>query len=163
MIDACIADTATPPELLFSAAYTSFFFGRAAEYIVPALVAPRVSRGHESLAGLMFMRASVVLCDLLVLIPAAYLFMQKLLFVTPSDETSAASPASSVSPAAARRVLILLPSSPHRSLRAQAPLLLLAAVLCPALLLVDHGHFQVLPSCDSSCALLLSINGVSAG
>lgn len=52
-------------------AYVSYIFGKIAQWIVPELVEMTASRGCESLGCIAFMRYSVILCDLLIYIPAA--------------------------------------------------------------------------------------------
>lgn len=47
-------------------------FGYAAHAVVPDLVAQDVSRGHESVSGKLFMRLSVVVADVLVMVPAVW-------------------------------------------------------------------------------------------
>ena len=51
-------------------AYVSWIFGCMSQYIYPALTQLTVSRGHESVPGKTFMRASVLLCDALIFLPA---------------------------------------------------------------------------------------------
>ena len=89
-------------------AAVSWVFGSIAQAgVCPALVALHASRGHESTTGKAFMRASVLLLDVMVLVPALM---------------------------AASRIT-------------QAQCSRLAALLVPALLLVDHGHFQYNGTC----------------
>ena len=52
-------------------AYISYIFGKIAQVIVPELVEETISRGCESSGCIVFMRSSVILCDLLIYIPAA--------------------------------------------------------------------------------------------
>lgn len=83
-------------------AYVSWVFGKVAGS-VPALsplVALHSSRGHESVEGKVYMRATVLLMDALVLLPAVF-------FIARRTRTNA-----------------------------------LVAASVPALLLIDHGHFQ---------------------
>ena len=94
-------------------AYTSQLFGNIAHYICPELVSLHTSRGHESVAGKLFMRASVLLCDVLLLFPAIAVIVEAGLLSTEKAQNSVRS----------------------------ASIFLLAAV-SPALILIDHGHFQ---------------------
>jgi alpha-1,3-glucosyltransferase len=54
-------------------AYFARVLGDVSRASVPALVAPKTSWGHEGLAGKIFMRASVIAADALVLLPAVAL------------------------------------------------------------------------------------------
>jgi alpha-1,3-glucosyltransferase len=54
-------------------AYFARALGGVSRASVPALVAPKTSWGHEGLAGKIFMRASVIAADALVLLPAVAL------------------------------------------------------------------------------------------
>lgn len=93
-------------------AYVSQGFGTVANVICPELVAWKSSRGHESAIGKLFMRASVILSDVIVFLPAI------------------------VQSFAAIGEPALMNMAPYQLLT----LLLLAN--SPGLLLIDHGHFQ---------------------
>jgi alpha-1,3-glucosyltransferase len=95
------------------AAYLARGFAALADLIVPELVEPGVSRGHESGAGKIFMRFSVIIADALILVPAAFVLSKAL---WPK----------------------LNPANPHQASAVIAGLILLH----PALLVIDHGHFQ---------------------
>lgn len=97
------------------AAYLARGFAALADLTVPELVEPGVSRGHESGAGKTFMRFSVIAADALILIPAAFM-LSKALWPERNPANARSHHASAVI-----SVLILL----H-----------------PALLVIDHGHFQ---------------------
>ncbi|KEP48563.1 ALG6 ALG8 glycosyltransferase [Rhizoctonia solani 123E] len=90
-------------------AYISWICGLIAHKINPAWVALDASRGYESPASKHFMRMSVLLLELLVYIPAVYVYTRIAL--------------------------------PGRSRRTQN-IAFLTVLLQPALILIDHGHFQ---------------------
>ncbi|KAG8715874.1 Glucosyltransferase-like protein [Ceratobasidium sp. 423] len=90
-------------------AYISWICGFVAHKINPAWVALDASRGYESPTSKHFMRMSVLLLELLVYVPAVYVYTRIAL--------------------------------PGRSRRTQN-IALLSVLLQPALILVDHGHFQ---------------------
>ncbi|XP_023574100.1 dolichyl pyrophosphate Man9GlcNAc2 alpha-1,3-glucosyltransferase isoform X1 [Octodon degus] len=94
-------------------AYHSLLCAYVAERINPAWVALHTSRGHESPAHKLFMRATVFLADLVIYIPAVVLYCCCL------KETSTKKKC--VSSQAASALCILL---------------------YPGLILIDHGHFQ---------------------
>ena len=58
-------------------AYVSYFFGMVAKLISPPLVQLYSSRGHESDFGKFFMRATVLLCDVIILFP----FVKNLIYL----------------------------------------------------------------------------------
>ena len=97
-------------------AYLSWVFGKVAASwgaSLSPLIALRSSRGHESVAGKAYMRGTVLLMDLLVLLPAVVL-LSRALTVPPKK------------------------NSPH-----QPKLVAMAALFSlPSILLIDHGHFQ---------------------
>jgi alpha-1,3-glucosyltransferase len=93
-------------------AYVSYLFGVIAHLIYPELVILHQSRGHESVTGKLFMRTSVIISDLLILFPAIAYFAMALL----TNNTK------------------------KKSLQFQT--LFFIIVCLPALLLIDHGHFQ---------------------
>jgi alpha-1,3-glucosyltransferase len=88
-------------------AYLAYAFGRVAKILEPASVALFDSRGYESASSKTMMRLSVVLTDMLVYIPAVWLFCRT-----------------------------YYKGSRHQTF------LLLVILLQPALVLIDHGHFQ---------------------
>jgi len=95
-------------------AYASAGLGRLARAAgLPGLVEERASRGHESPEGKLFMRATVLAADALVLLPAALAW---------AANVDAAGGAGGAGGAGERAAVALLFS--------------------PALLLVDHAHFQ---------------------
>ena len=69
-------------------AYHSFICGKVAKLINPAFVALNSSRGFESASHKLFMRYTVFVTDLLIYIPAAFLFCS--LGVRSADEKSKA-------------------------------------------------------------------------
>ncbi|CAE6390816.1 unnamed protein product [Rhizoctonia solani] len=90
-------------------AYVSWICGFIAHKINPGWVALDASRGYESPTSKHFMRLSVLVLELLVYVPAVYVYTRIAL--------------------------------PGRSRRTQN-IALLSVLLQPALVLVDHGHFQ---------------------
>ncbi|KAJ0408398.1 hypothetical protein P43SY_003124 [Pythium insidiosum] len=54
-------------------AYVSYVFGAIAMLFEPELVELTASRGYESATSKVFMRASVVLCDLILFLPAVFM------------------------------------------------------------------------------------------
>jgi|TARA_B100000513_G_scaffold195810_1_gene127489 alpha-1,3-glucosyltransferase len=94
-------------------AYLSYAIGSLAARVHPKLIALVSSRGYESLPTRHFMRTSVVVCDVLVWLPAAF-------FATRYGIRSTAE---------RYRLLLLL-------------------TLLPPLILIDHGHFQVISNPD---------------
>lgn len=91
-------------------AYVSWIFGVIAKHILPDLVKMNSSRGHETLRGKTFMRCTVIICDLVVLIPS-FIFILKFLV----------------------------------NIKTQNKLFmynLLFSLVCPSIILIDHGHFQ---------------------
>lgn len=94
-------------------AYVSCFFGWLARGVrLPELVALHASRGIETEHTKIFMRVSVIICDLVVFTPSVVLLAPLL-----QPELAAASPL-------AHSIFVL------------------AGLLSPGLLLIDHGHFQ---------------------
>ncbi|KAG7391314.1 Glucosyltransferase-like protein [Phytophthora pseudosyringae] len=90
-------------------AYVSYLLGRAAGVTEPAMVELASSRGYESATSKVFMRTSVVLCDVALFIPAIY-YVARALYG--SEQWT-------------RRTAFLL-----------------LILLQPAVVLIDHGHFQ---------------------
>lgn len=100
-------------------AYVSWICGLVSRSVEPASVALGSSRGYETSTHRVFMRLSVLLLDALVYFPAAWALASAL--------------ASSLKRGSSRMILI----DDYRGR------LLLLALLQPALVLIDHGHFQV--------------------
>jgi hypothetical protein len=91
-------------------AYVSYGFGRLAQAIGEGeLVALGSSRGYESVSSKYFMRMTVMLCDLLLFLPAVFLALR-----------------------------VINPSAPKWRLSLMTHLVW----ICPAFILIDHGHFQ---------------------
>jgi alpha-1,3-glucosyltransferase len=88
-------------------AYLAYVFGHAAAVLEPASVALLDSRGYESASSKTMMRLSVVLTDVIIYIPAIWIFCRCY----------------------------------YKEHRYQT-FLLLMILLQPALVLIDHGHFQ---------------------
>ncbi|ETN22969.1 hypothetical protein, variant [Phytophthora nicotianae INRA-310] len=101
-------------------AYVSYLFGRAASVMEPAMVELTNSRGYESAASKVFMRSSVLLCDIALFIPAI-LYMARALYGNEQWRR--------------RTTFVLL------------------ILLQPAILLIDHGHFQYNNVCLGFTAL----------
>jgi alpha-1,3-glucosyltransferase len=100
-------------------AYVSWIIGAVAAVVYPPLIELEVSRGIETADSKIFMRISVLLCEVLVFIPAVILSCQML--KRPSATLSSS-------------------SSPASTIR--STLLVLTCLLSPGLVLIDHGHFQ---------------------
>lgn len=92
-------------------AFVSYVFGLLAQRIEPEMVELTASRGCESPTSKVFMRTSVILCDIAVFIPVVF-YVARVLY-----------------------------KRQQWTQRIAMPLILLSQ---PALLLIDHGHFQVL-------------------
>ncbi|KAG2533124.1 hypothetical protein JM16_000139 [Phytophthora kernoviae] len=90
-------------------AYVSYIFGRAAQITEPTMVELTSSRGYESTTSKVFMRTSVLLCDVLLFIPAIY-YVARCVYGTKQWTQ--------------RTAFVML------------------VLLQPAVLLIDHGHFQ---------------------
>lgn len=91
-------------------AYVSYLFGFMAKRGEPAMVELATSRGYESPTSKVLMRASVILCDVVVFIPVIF-YVARVLY--------------------------------RRQQWTQRVALPLIVLFQPALLLIDHGHFQV--------------------
>ncbi|RLN65643.1 hypothetical protein BBJ28_00001818, partial [Nothophytophthora sp. Chile5] len=101
-------------------AYVSYLFGYAAKYTEPSMVELTSSRGYESATSKVFMRTSVLLCDILLLIPAICCVARAL----------------------------------YRSRQwTRQTAFVLLVLLQPAMLLIDHGHFQYNNVCLGFTAL----------
>lgn len=60
-------------------AYVSYLFGRVAQHVEPEMVQLEASRGYETATSKVFMRSSVLLCDVLLFAPAVF-FMARALY-----------------------------------------------------------------------------------
>jgi alpha-1,3-glucosyltransferase len=118
-------------------AYVSWIFGMISKNVFPPLVELHSSRGHESLEGKSIMRWSVILCDLLVYFPAVYYMLRR----TDVIQQHLGSGLNE------RRFILAL--------------LQFAILVTPALILVDHGHFQYNATCVGLTLLAASciVNG----
>uniref|UniRef100_A0AAV1UK22 Alpha-1,3-glucosyltransferase n=1 Tax=Peronospora matthiolae TaxID=2874970 RepID=A0AAV1UK22_9STRA len=101
-------------------AYVSYLFGYVANIVEPSMVELTSSRGYESATSRVFMRTSVLLCDVVLLMPAIYC-MARVSY-----------------------------GSANWTRRTTFCLLVL---LQPAVLLIDHGHFQYNNVCLGYTAL----------
>lgn len=98
-------------------AFVSAFFGLIAQYLYPPLVELHASRGLETSEAKLFMRLTVVVCDILILFPSAIMLGR------------------------------VLASHKIDTLSSLSNLLISSSVVCsillhPGLLAIDHGHFQ---------------------
>lgn len=108
-------------------AHLSWLLGKLARaFGHSALVELHASRGHESPATRAFMRNTVLACDALIFMTAAAAFAHAAAKQPPSR-------ARAISSVGAAAPLLLAPGTNT---------LLMQIVLVPALVLVDHGHFQ---------------------
>jgi alpha-1,3-glucosyltransferase len=96
-------------------AYVSWVFAVFANHVHPPLVAWISSRGIETVESKFFMRCTVIICDMIVFIPATMHAMQSVIehFMNPATTNTT-----------------------YQSI------LQLCILLTPGLLLIDHGHFQ---------------------
>ncbi|CAH0479787.1 unnamed protein product [Peronospora belbahrii] len=101
-------------------AYVSYIFGCVANVIEPSMVELTSSRGYESATSRVFMRTSVLLCDIILFMPAIY-YMARSIYG--SEKWT------------------------------QRTAFLLLILLQPAVLLIDHGHFQYNNVCLGFAAL----------
>ena len=107
-------------------AYVSLAFGWLARWMgIGELVELESSRGHESERTKVFMRGSVLICEVMVGLPGI------ILAVIAANSAGSAGAVSASSGATAAR-----PS------RWRMTVLLFLALLHPLLILIDHGHFQ---------------------
>lgn len=104
-------------------AYLSWIFGKVSEFFVPGMVELEKSRGLENMETKSFMRGTVLVGDCLLVLPVLFYLSSKCLFSSISTSSAAAN---------------------NSTLRTswRSPLVPLFVALTPALLLVDHGHFQ---------------------
>ncbi|CAI5732958.1 unnamed protein product [Peronospora destructor] len=101
-------------------AYVSYIFGCVANVIEPSMVALTSSRGYESATSKVSMRTSVLLCDIVLFMPAIY--------------------------CVARAIY-------GRENWNRGTAFFLLILLQPAVLLIDHGHFQYNNVCLGFTAL----------
>jgi alpha-1,3-glucosyltransferase len=111
-------------------AYVSKFFAYIADGCWPQLVSLGASRGHESIQGKTFMRASVMLCDLVIFIPSVMI---------------------------ASRTLSRARQGKDTVVDLQTALFQFLIIACPSLLLIDHGHFQYNGFCIGLAVLAASM------
>lgn len=71
-------------------AYHSLLCAYVAEFINPDWVALHTSRGHESQAHKLFMRATVLVADLLIYVPAVLLYCSSLKEISPKRKIASA-------------------------------------------------------------------------
>ena len=100
----------------------------SAQLVEPGLVALHASRGYQTVSSKLFMRASVLLCDALLFLPAVYHFFSS----WPGARKSHQRVSSALVTLAANRALVA---------RWQMIAVFLV-LLQPAFILIDHGHFQ---------------------
>lgn len=93
-------------------AYVSYCFGYFAKVLCPTMVELDTSRGIETPESRLYMRASVLLSDLLIYVPSLVLLIP----------------------------LISRPLSSSPSLH--KTFMLIICLLTPSMILIDHGHFQ---------------------
>lgn len=101
-------------------AYVSYILGALADICYPEMVKLYDSRGCETYHSKLFMRVSVILCDIIVFIPIV-MVLQYAMYNSYSSSDSD------------RRK--------HR-LQLNFTVSSLFSLQCPSLLLIDHGHFQ---------------------
>lgn len=107
-------------------AYVSWAYGMLAKYIYPDLVRLEISRTFEKPAGKVYMRSSVLLADIMILIPAITYSLDLLIRYQRGKE-----------------IQIMTTEGIERpQFRLSSFLLLLICLCSPANVLVDHGHFQ---------------------
>uniref|UniRef100_A0A7S1J2K8 Alpha-1,3-glucosyltransferase n=1 Tax=Eutreptiella gymnastica TaxID=73025 RepID=A0A7S1J2K8_9EUGL len=104
-------------------AFHSWVCGKVGEKLLPSAFALRSSRGHETAESKMYMRATVLVADLIVYIPSCILVLRAL-------TRSRGAPQS----------ILAEGKGLWPTFVANALILLLA--LHPGLLIIDHGHFQ---------------------
>ena len=118
-------------------AYVSWFFGALAAFVgrtlnnpdLKNLVALSTSRGYESIESKAYMRWTVILCDFIILIPVLFR-LSNIVWQSIKIDRSLVKDGDLM--------------KQKRKWNEDFPHLLyvLMCVLCPALLLIDHGHFQ---------------------
>ena len=120
-------------------AYVSWAFGMMAKYIYPDLVKLKISRAFEEAAGKTYMRSSVLLVDIIILIPSLTYSLDLI-----RHRGTSGTP----------RISIVDNGRPQYKM--SSFLLLILCLTGPANLLVDHGHFQY----NGVCIGLALLGGV---
>lgn len=126
-------------------AYVSWVFGSISNWLYPELVALHSSRGHESVPGKWFMRLTVLLMDLLILFPSLFMCVKHFVGLMKADNNLKSLQAQSSKSDNRNEVHEII-----HEVKKDSHLLsgmILACLLCPALLLIDHGHFQYNGTC----------------
>eukprot|EP00929_Paragymnodinium_shiwhaense_P006883 TRINITY_DN110833_c0_g1_i1.p1 TRINITY_DN110833_c0_g1~~TRINITY_DN110833_c0_g1_i1.p1 ORF type:complete len:534 (+),score=39.52 TRINITY_DN110833_c0_g1_i1:111-1712(+) len=118
--------------------FHSQLLGLAGHRLVPDCVALKTSRGHESPSCRAFMRATVILSDILVYMPGAWLAVHGLM------KANSCMSKMGIQEAKALEVLATL-----------------GLWLLPPLVLIDHGHFQYNGVCFGLC--LAAVGYVAMG
>eukprot|EP00927_Polykrikos_kofoidii_P052189 TRINITY_DN45977_c0_g1_i1.p1 TRINITY_DN45977_c0_g1~~TRINITY_DN45977_c0_g1_i1.p1 ORF type:complete len:559 (+),score=41.53 TRINITY_DN45977_c0_g1_i1:138-1679(+) len=118
-------------------AYHSWLLGILGHKLVPECFVLHASRGHESAACRLYMRASVILSDLAVYFPGSLCAARGLA-------------SSAIAEAGGYSVRDMKPAITD-SERVERASLALALWLLPPLVLIDHGHFQYNGVCLGLC------------
>lgn len=113
-------------------AYHSWLNGQLARLLYPPVVEWKSSRGLETWQAILFMRATVLLVDLVVLLPSLWLFVMR------ATEARGGRNSGSGSGSGKWRLSLLGGHGSHAVLLAVVILM-----LQPANILVDNGHFQL--------------------
>ena len=121
--------------------YVSYVFGKVAQFTFPELVALKTSRGHESDTGKFYMRMSVLLLDLAIFFPAIMKFVSLLHHRGLSIEGDS--------------------KRPNRLASLPLDLKTLIPLISPAIILVDHGHFQY--NCVCIGLSILGLRAITRG
>lgn len=103
-------------------AYVSYVYGKLAQIVYPDLVALRESRGHDTEFGKFFMRMSVLVLDIAIFFPAIQKFVGLLHHKGLSIEGDS--------------------KRPNKLASLPLDIKTLIALVSPAIILIDHGHFQ---------------------
>lgn len=113
-------------------AYHSFFCGHVADFVNPEFVALGSSRGYESYGHKVFMRATVLVADLFIYIPAIWWFFSR----GQSDSQNTAKNL--------RDGLVSLVHITKEGRKDHIPdvVAVYLTLIYPGLILIDHGHFQ---------------------
>ena len=128
-------------------AYVSWIFGMLAKSFYPSLVKLGDSRAFEEPGGKLFMRTSVILTDIITLIPAIICCVELLSKVDKGQAADSKNSKKRTNIADATESAKILVEKSDQSDTANKHqlstfLLLLVCLSCPAIVLVDHGHFQ---------------------
>ncbi|KAJ8916499.1 hypothetical protein NQ315_000141 [Exocentrus adspersus] len=124
-------------------AYHMYLCGRVAEWLNTNYTKLHDSRGYESEAHKVFMRATVLLGDVLLYIPALVLYYHACLKLTKTLD-------SDIKKRKKERVSRTLNEIKPMS----ASLSTILALLYPGIILIDHGHFQY--NCISLALMVLA-------